>query len=133
MKAAVSERVLLDLLNTNTTAWQVVNENEMGGVPTSSFGVTNGVAVFRGEVSLENNGGFGSVRSQAARQDVAGFDAFVVCACGDGWRYMFTVRTWSGIDAPIYECAFTTKRGVWDGHRLAFNDFVATFRGRVLS
>jgi len=56
-----------------------------------------------------------------------------VRARGDGRRYKFTVRTESGFDTPIYQCAFTTKRGVWEEHRLGFKDFVPTFRGRVLS
>jgi len=133
VNAAALEKVLFDFSNTNVPAWQVVNDDVMGGVSTSRFSVTNGVAVFRGEVSLENNGGFASVRSPAARQDLAGFDAFVVRARGDGRRYKFTVRTESGFDTPIYQCAFTTKRGVWEEHRLGFKDFVPTFRGRVLS
>ena len=45
---------------TNAAAWQVVNDDVMGGVSSSSFCVTNGVALFRGKVSLENNGGFAS-------------------------------------------------------------------------
>ena len=133
VNAAALEKVLFDFSNTNAPAWQVVNDDVMGGVSTSRFSVTNGVAVFRDEVSLENNGGFASVRSPAARQDLAGFDAFVVRARGDGRRYKFTVRTESGFDTPIYQCAFTTKRGAWEEHRLAFKDFVPTFRGRVLS
>ena len=133
MKATAPEKVLFDFSNPNTPAWQIVNDDVMGGVSTSRFSVTNGVAVFRGEVSLENSGGFASVRSPAARHDLAGFDAFVVRARGDGRTYKFTVRTESGFDAPIYQCAFTTKSGVWEEHRLAFKDFVPTFRGRMLS
>lgn len=118
---------------TNASAWQIVNDDVMGGVSTSSFNVTNGVAVFRGEVSLKNNGGFASVRSSPARQNLAGLDAFVVRVRGDGRRYKFTVRTEAGFDTPIYQCAFTTRRGEWEEHRLPFTDFVPTFRGRVLT
>jgi hypothetical protein len=52
---------------------------------------------------------------------------------GDGRRYKFTVQTETGFDAPIYQCAFTTKRGEWEEHRLPFKDFVPTFRGRALT
>jgi monofunctional biosynthetic peptidoglycan transglycosylase len=52
---------------------------------------------------------------------------------GDGRRYEFTVRTDTGFDMPIYQCAFTTKRGEWQEHRLPIRDFVPAFRGRVLS
>ena len=102
----------------------------MGGVSTSQFQfLTNGGAIFSGVLSLENNGGFASVRSSAVRENLSGLDAFVFRVRGDGRRYKFTVHT----DAAIYQCAFTTKRGAWEEHRLALKDFVPTFRGRVLT
>ena len=85
--AAPAEKTLFDFSSaTNTPTWQVVNDDVMGGVSTSSFRLTNDVAVFRGEVSLDNNGGFASVRSLLARHDLAGFDAFVIRVRGDGRR-----------------------------------------------
>ena len=106
----------------------------MGGVSTSRFQVlTNGGAVFSGVVSLENNGVFASVRSSPVRQNLTGCDAFVIRVRGDGRRYKLTVRTETGFDTPIYQSAFTTKRGEWEEHRLPFKDFVPTFRGRVLT
>jgi monofunctional biosynthetic peptidoglycan transglycosylase len=132
--ASAAERTLFDFTAaTNVPGWQVVNDGVMGGVSASNFGVINGAAVFRGEVSLENNGGFASVRSSPAAWNLAGLDAFVVRVRGDGRRYKFTVRTESGFDSPIYQCAFTTRCGEWEEHRLAFKDFVPTFRGRVLA
>lgn len=118
---------------TNQAGWQVVNDDVMGGVSRSTFTVTNGAAVFRGEVSLENNGGFASVRSQPARHDLSGCQTIVLRVRGDGRRYKFTVRTETGWDAPLYQVSFPTKRGVWEEQRLAMKDFVPTFRGRVLT
>ena len=105
----------------------------MGGVSTSSFRLTNGVALFQGNVSLENNGGFASARSLAAHLNLAGGDSFVIRVRGDGRRYKFTARTDPSFDSAIYQCGFTTKKGEWEEHRLLFKQFVATFRGRVLS
>jgi len=118
---------------TNTAAWQVVNDDVMGGVSTSHFQVLTNGAVFNGVVSLENNGGFASVRSSPVRQNLSGLDAFVVRVRGDGRRYKFTVRTEAGFDTPIYQSAFTTKRGEWQEHRLPFKDFIPTSRGRTLT
>lgn len=100
---------------------------------TSTFRLTNGVALFQGSVSLENNGGFASARSLPARHDLAGADAFVVRVRGDGRRYKFTVRTDQSFDSAIYQCVFTAKKGEWEEHRLPFKQFIPTFRGRVLS
>ena len=131
---AAADKILFDFQTvTNTAAWQVVNDDVMGGVSTSSFRLTNGVAVFRGEVSLENNGGFASVRSLPARHDLAGCDTFVIRVRGDGRRYKFTVRTDRSFDSAIYQSVFATKKGEWEEHRLPVKGFVPTFRGRVLS
>jgi hypothetical protein len=118
---------------TNAEAWQIVNDDVMGGVSQSRFRLANGVAVFRGEVSLENNGGFASVRSLPARHDLAGCDAFVIRVRGDGRRYKFTARTTLNFDSTIYQTVFATKKGEWEEHRLPLKQFVPTFRGRVLS
>jgi monofunctional biosynthetic peptidoglycan transglycosylase len=105
----------------------------MGGVSSSRFSVTNGVAVFRGELSLENNGGFASVRSLPSRHDLAGCDTFLIRVRGDGRRYKFTARTDRSFDSPIYQASFPAKPGEWEELRLPMKDFVPTFRGRVLS
>jgi monofunctional biosynthetic peptidoglycan transglycosylase len=129
-----SDKILFDFTTTtNSPAWQIVNDDVMGGVSTSRFEISTNGAVFSGAVSLENNGGFASVRSSSVRRNLSGCDAFVLRARGDGRRYKFTVRTETGFDTPVYQCAFTTRRGEWEEHRLPFKDFVPTFRGRVLT
>jgi len=134
MNAPAAGKIVFDFqTNTTTTAWQIVNDDVMGGASVSNFRVTNGVAVFRGEVSLENNGGFASVRSLPARHDLAACDAFHIRVRGDGHRYKFSARTDRSFDSAIYQAVFTTKKGEWEEHRLPLKDFVPTFRGRVLS
>lgn len=136
MKAdTATNRTLFDFqAATNSPAWEVVNDDVMGGVSTSQFQIlTNGCAVFSGTVRLENNGGFASVRSAPVRENLTGLTAFVLRVRGDGKRYKFSVRTEAGFDAPLYQCGFTTKQGQWVEHRLAFSDFIPTFRGRLLT
>ena len=84
---AGSEKNLFDFqAATNSALWQIVNDNVMGGVSVSSFRQTNGAAIFQGKVSMENNGGFASVRSLPARHDIASCNAFVLRVRGDGRR-----------------------------------------------
>ena len=118
---------------TNPAAWQIVNDNVMGGVSTSNFRVTDGAAVFHGEVSLANNGGFASVRSLPAPLDLAGGDTFVIRVRGDGQRYKFTARMDGSFDSAIYQAVFATKKDGWEEHRLPLKEFVPSFRGRVLA
>lgn len=130
-----SETILLDFQTaTRSSAWKIVNDDVMGGMSTSRFQpLTNGGALFSGVVSLENNGGFASVRCSPVRENLDGCAAFVLRVRGDGKRYQLTVRTETSFDAPVYHASFTTTRDVWEEHRLALNDFVPMFRGRLLT
>jgi len=132
---AATEKLLFDFqVGSNQPVWQVVNDDVMGGASNSHFQViSNGFAVFSGVVSLENNGGFASVRSSPSPHDLSGCGCFLVRLRTDGQRYKFTVRTEAGFDAPLYQCGFTTKRNQWEERRLVFKDFAPTFRGRTLS
>ena len=127
------EKTVFDFRSATPAAWQLVNDDVMGGVSLSSFQITNGWAVFGGEVSLANNGGFASVRSRPARLDLGDAVTFVIRVRGDGRRYKFTARMDPGFDRAIYQCAFTTKPGEWAEHRLPVKDFAASFRGRRLT
>ena len=132
---ASGEKILFDFqAATNPAVWQVVNDDVMGGVSTSRFEiVSNSAGVFCGVVSLENNGGFASVRSSTPGQDLSGCTGFLVRLRGDGHRYKFTVRTEDGFDTPLYQRGLVTKPGEWEEQRLAFKDFIPTFHGRTLT
>jgi NADH dehydrogenase [ubiquinone] 1 alpha subcomplex assembly factor 1 len=113
--------------------WQLLNDGVMGGLSSSSFQISpGGGAVFSGNVSLDNGGGFASVRSPPLEQDFSSRDSFRLRICGDGHRYKFNVRTESGSNTPTYQCAFETQAGEWEECRLPFAVFVPTFRGRAL-
>lgn len=112
--------------------WRVVNDDVMGGVSTSQFLWMEGVAVFTGTVSLENNGGFASVRTQPGQYDLTGTDAFVIRVRGDGRRYKFTVRTEGRYNAALYQASFEARQGEWQEIKLPFSQFTPTWRGRTL-
>ena len=104
-----------------------------GGVSRSEFDIVNGVALFSGQVSLENNGGFASGRLLPVKHDLARCDSFLIRVRGDGWRYKFTARTERSFDGGNYQCAFSTRKSQWEEHRFALTQFVASFRGRVVT
>lgn len=132
--ATETEKMIASFTNAAAaTNWQVVNDDVMGGVSRSRFVITNGVGIFRGTVSLENNGGFASVRTLPTAPELAGCTAFVVRLRGDGQRYKFTVRAADDFSGANYQLAFATERGAWQEVRLPFADFIPTYRGRVLT
>jgi monofunctional biosynthetic peptidoglycan transglycosylase len=112
--------------------WNVINDGVMGGVSTSQFDHQTDKAVFSGIVSLENNGGFASVRSAPERFELSAFQGIALQVRGDGKTYKFNVRTDDSRDGINYRSAFVTTAGEWIIVELPFVDFEPTFRGRIV-
>ena len=111
--------------------WRPVDDVVMGGVSRSSFELAEpGIARFAGNVSLDNFGGFASVRTLPRAWDTEGARAFVLRVRGDGHHYKFTLRTNDGFDGIQYQARFAPPAGAWADVRLPIDSFVATFRGR---
>ena len=116
---------------TDVALWGAVDDVVMGGVSHSAFRQAQpGVASFSGNVSLENFGGFASVRTPPRDWDTAGATAFLLRVRGDGHAYKFTIRTGDGFDGIQYQARFTAPAETWTDVRLPVQEFVATFRGR---
>jgi hypothetical protein len=130
--ALLMSTVLLDFDDAAEVAlWRPVDDVVMGGVSSSSFSLAEpGVARFGGNVSLENFGGFASVRTPPRSWDTADAQAFVLRVRGDGHTYKFTLRTSDGFDGIQYQARFSPPAGAWVEVRLPTTSFVATFRGR---
>lgn len=113
------------------TLWNPINDGVMGGVSQSQLRYDPaGHAVFAGEVSFENNGGFASVRCQPmdiGRRDVT---AYLLDVCGDGKRYKLNLRTDNSFDGINYQVQFQPPAGIWATCRLASADFLPSWRGR---
>jgi len=113
--------------------WRPVDDVVMGGVSRSTFERAGaGVARFSGNVSLENFGGFASVRTPPRDWDAAGAQAFLLRVRGDGKTYKFTLRTDDSFDGVQYQARFTPVAGEWTELRLPVASFVPTFRGRTV-
>jgi monofunctional biosynthetic peptidoglycan transglycosylase len=115
-------------------AWYPVNDTVMGGVSSSSIEAgTSGKAIFTGVVSLENNGGFASVRNRAGIYDLSDCSAIRVRLRGDGKQYKFNVRTSRRFDGVNYRVEFPTEHGEWMEIDFPIGAFTPTFHGRVLN
>jgi monofunctional biosynthetic peptidoglycan transglycosylase len=115
-----------------TEPWRNIDDVVMGGLSSSEMVIEDGVAVFRGDVSLDNYGGFASVRSESAEHDLSAFDGLVLRVRGDGKRYKVRLRTTGAFDGPSYQTTIEPAPGEWQEIAIPFRDFEAVFRGRRL-
>ena len=113
--------------------WRIVNDGVMGGLSESEIVYTNGnTAIFRGIVSLENNGGFASTRTIPRSYKMDGYDGVLIRVKGDGKKYQFRMRTNDRFDGISYRYQFSTKLNTWMIIDIPFHECVPVFRGRIL-
>lgn len=117
--------------NVKISNWSVVDDVVMGGRSSSKFYLNNeGHGVFEGKVSLENNGGFSSVRYDFDKMSTKDFSKVVIKVKGDGKTYQFRVKSKS-TDYYSYISSFKTSQD-WQTIELKLSEMYPAFRGRDL-
>jgi NADH dehydrogenase [ubiquinone] 1 alpha subcomplex assembly factor 1 len=106
---------------------RIVNDDVMGGRSNSRFAIDPEGVLFEGTVSLENNGGFASVRCPVRFQHKT--SGLQLTTRGDGKQYQLIIRTEASTTAPIYKSNFVSSKD-WKTHQFKPEDFEAAFRGR---
>lgn len=110
---------------------RIVNDGVMGGRSSSRIDLDReGFAVFEGTLSLENNGGFASVRLPVAAGSLAGASHLILRVRGDGKRYQARLRPGQRVDGVAWAASFETRAERWIEVALPLPDFEPTFRGR---
>ena len=118
--------------DSDLTNWVVVDDAVMGGRSSGKFELNkSGHAVFQGTVSLENNGGFSSVRYRFSQKNIAGHTKMLLRLKGDGRRYQFRVKS-DKYDRHSYIYYFETTKD-WQTIEVPLYDMKPSFRGRTLS
>ena len=113
----------------NIQNWKVVNDGVMGGLSKGDFSLNDeGHALFTGHVSLENNGGFSSVRYNLESKSVKGFKKIKLRLKGDGKQYQIRVKTRAS-DYYSY-IAYIKTNGKWQTLQIPFSAMTPSFRGQ---
>lgn len=131
----VKGKTIIFDFNTAVTSgiWYTVNDEVMGGISTSQMKLNdNGTSTFKGEVSLDNNGGFASIRASIDYSLQSDFKGVILRARGDGKKYNIRFRTNRNSDNYAYQAKIHTEKNEWMEFKLPFKDFVPTFRGNIL-
>ncbi len=127
-------RILFDFSGADAAKeWQTVNDGVMGGVSDGKFKITDKKMLeFYGTLSLENNGGFTSVRSKAKKLGLGKGDVVAARVRGDGRDYSMNLYVNKPLIAFSYRAAVQTKKDEWIEVKLPLDKFEATSFGQVV-
>lgn len=125
------EQMVLDFGNTLTVkGWQAIDDRIMGGRSLSRPEYVDQVGLrFLGTVSLENNGGFASIRSPSGKWDLGSYQGLKLRLRGDAKTYKLSLRTDRFFDGVSYQTAFKTDSDLWQEIFLPFTAFLPTHHG----
>jgi uncharacterized surface protein with fasciclin (FAS1) repeats len=114
--------------------WVSVNDNVMGGVSKGGFRITDDKTLeFSGKISLENQGGFASIRTRPADLGLDGYDTISLRIKGDGRTYYLDLRTSGLFAAASYRAALKTQKDTWQEVRIPLNNFEYAAFGRRIA
>jgi NADH dehydrogenase [ubiquinone] 1 alpha subcomplex assembly factor 1 len=112
--------------------WRIIDDGVMGGESQGKFYIdTDGNGVFEGIISLENNGGFSSLRYQFDKINTKKDSKIQIRLKGDGKEYQFRIKDKSN-SYYSYITTFKTS-GEWQTVEIKLSDLYPSFRGRKLN
>ncbi len=134
LMAEETPKILFDFAEADAAkAWQTINDGVMGGVSEGKVKISDRKTLeFFGTLSLENNGGFASVRSKAKKLGLAKGDVLVARVRGDGREYSMNLYVPRPLIAFSYRATVPTKKDEWIEVKLPLDKFQATSFGRVV-
>ncbi len=118
-------------INMDIEPWRSVNDGVMGGLSAGRMVPIEDHLRFEGVLSLENKGGFASVR-RLIEQDLTNAESVRLHLRGDGREYQFRLRLEDRWDGIAWRAKIETT-GEWQIIDLAFVDFDPVFRGRKVA
>ncbi|MEM9530265.1 MAG: CIA30 family protein [Pseudomonadota bacterium] len=111
-------------------AFRVVLDGVMGGLSTGQLSRGDNSLIFTGDTSLQNNGGFSSIRAPLAAGSLAGFDALRIRIKGDGRRWILGARSSAGNRGDSYWARFETTADEWQTVTVPIGEMTRTFFGQ---
>lgn len=129
----IQNTMILYDFNTDSSSndWIIVDDVVMGGRSNGNFYINEaGNGIFEGEISLENNGGFSSVRHNCKTVDASNCSKIRLRVKGDGNRYQLRVKSKRG-DYYSYAAYFQSSNN-WEDIDIPFEAMAPVFRGRQL-
>ncbi|BAY36281.1 hypothetical protein NIES2111_06050 [Nostoc sp. NIES-2111] len=135
---ATDEKVIFDFTHPSTelkNIWGALDDVVMGGVSASNIQLVENTALFAGNVSTANSGGFASVRTRNFDPpfNLSGYEGVELRVKGDGQRYKLFLRTDTKWDSLGYSYSFDTVANTWINVRVPFAELVPVFRAKTVN
>lgn len=133
LMADTTGHVLLEFEDSKSIrSWRAINDGVMGGRSVGRYRWTeNKMLEFYGRLSLENNGGFASIRLPSGDIKLQKGDVLILQLKGDGRTYNMNLYAQRNLGGFSYRQSFKTVPNKLIEVRLPVDKFVATWRGRV--
>ena len=127
-----NEEVIFDFNpSSSLRSWYSVDDGVMGGISSGSLKISDqGHGLFEGNISLDYNGGFSSVRYRFDEIRVDPESKVIIKLKGDGKKYQFRVKhNFRAYYSYIFQ--FETS-GEWEEIVIPLEEMYPSFRGRKL-
>lgn len=111
----------------NCDDWFVVLDGVMGGLSRGKAEQTAASIIFRGSVSLENNGGFASMRTPYQEYDLSEYKTVTVRYRSTGQDFALTLNKHKRFWRPQYKTNLPMTGGAWKTLTCNLTDF-GTYR-----
>ena len=128
----IEAKILYDFSeDSNLKYWSVVDDGVMGGISRGSLRVNyEGYGVFKGYISLENYGGFSSIRYNTGSVNIADYESISIRVFGDDKDYQLRIKS-DYYDRHVYVTNFYAERK-WQEILIPLDQMKPYFRGREL-
>jgi hypothetical protein len=97
------EKMTFDFKKDMSPKWRVVNDGVMGGLSQGVLAYEKESVVFKGALSLENNGGFASFRSEPGNYDLSAYKTVTIKYRGYGGKFGLRFTTTDVYYMPYYK------------------------------
>jgi Complex I intermediate-associated protein 30 (CIA30) len=116
--------------------WGAVDDVVMGGVSASGLQMSTNCAIFTGNISTENSGGFASIRTRNFEPalDLSNYQGISLRIRGDGKRYKLFLRPGEQWDGLGYAYSFDTNGSMGNitNLRIPFSNLVPVMRAKTV-
>ena len=112
--------------DSNANDWYIVNDGVMGGRSEGSAYFSENSLMYKGNISLENNGGFSSVRSAYQELDLSDYDAVEIRYKNSGQAFSLLLETNREWFRPYFKTQILETSEEWETLLLPLSDFEET-------